>query len=559
MMEVAAGVEEVASTYAKSVAERVRALLILSTRLGLDLREEEKSFNEIRAAMELGRSREILTAARSILEETEATLRGEFVRRVEILRPLTLENAVVAGGLRNAEHKLDGGDLEGAFAALLALDGEVRRGTLDEKHREMERLERRATLASRLGGNTSAMEVKLRDVARRLRDEDLDGATQSLEDLSIGLQDLETNLFTERIVTLRPRLAVANKVRIDISAGEQKVEQARAAMTEGDFPRAMAELQEADDIIIRSIQGHEQLELGLAHTLTLLRVAMDLKAETGKAKQLMTQARQVALIRDFKRATGLLKTADGELSRRIEESIGRDVLAMEMDIMLAQKMGVDTEDEAALLETATQMVQRGDYEEGVRSLQQAGPSLRKKVMNSCANYLAEFGRSVEEHRGPGDKGPARRTLEEAKVMFEAGNYSGCYDLGLQALMQLRSQERDILRTRSAEVAAMMKMLLELDLDEPALVEQSERLRRLEVGGNAAEAMELAEHLYQESSMLASEEVERRLMATERQLSALKRKGLASAADLEAVDTAAALLSNGQLREALASLQEAERK
>jgi hypothetical protein len=559
MNEAVVSIEAAAAEYARSLAERIRSLLILSTRLGLDLREQEKAFNEIRAAMDLGRSRDVLTAARAILEETEDSLRGEFHSRAEALRPLAGTNAVIAAGLRAAERKLDEGDLEGAYAALLALDSEVHRGSIEEKKRVLEKLERRVAFAEKLGGDTEGVEAKVREASRRLKEDDLEGVTRSIDDLEGGLKDLETQIFTEKMVTLRPRLAVATKVRIDISAGERRVEQARVAMTEGDFAKAMTELKEAEDIIIRGIQGHEQLEQALAHSLSLLRVATDLNADVTKAKQLMTQARQVALIRDFKRATGLLQSADGELSRRIEEAIGREVLSLEMDRMLAQKMGVDTEDEGALLETATQMVQKGDYEEGVSALQRAGPSLRGKVKDACASFLAEFTRSVEEHRGPGDKGPARRALEEARKEFEEGNYSACYDLGLQALMKLRTQEREILRLRSAEVAEMLKMVQDLDMDEPALIEQGERLRRLEVGGDAAAAMELADHIYREASMLVSEEVERRLMATERQLSALKRKGLASAVDLASVDTAASLLANGRLREALVALQEAERK
>jgi hypothetical protein len=559
LQEVALGVEDAASAHAKAMADKIRSLLILSARLGLDLREQEKAFNGFRGAIDQGKSREVISLARSTLDDVETALRGEFARRSEAMRPMANQNATVAGGLRVAERRIDAGDIEGAFAELLAMDGEVRRGTIDEKRRELERLERRAAIAAKFGGDTGMVDSKLREAARRLREDDLDGALRSIDELQVGMKDLETSIFTEKMMALRPRLAVANKVRIDITAGERKVDLARAAMTEGDFTRAMTELQQAEDIIVRSIQGHEQLEACLAHTLVLFRVASDLKADVAKAKQLITQARQVALIRDFKRATSILNAADGELSRRIEETVGREILTMEMDIMLAQKMGVDTEDEGAMLETATQMVQKGDYEECVRTLREAAPSLRGKVKDSCANFLAEFTLSVEEHRGPGDKGPARRTLEEARARFESGQYSACYDMGLQALMQLRAQEREILRARSAEVAAMMRMLDELDIDEPALVEQAERLRRLETGGDPADAMDLANRVYNESSLLVAEEVERRLMATERQLSALKRKGLASATDLEAVDTAAALLANGKMRESLASLQEAERR
>ncbi len=292
------------------------------------------------------------------------------------------------------------------------------------------------------------------------------------------LHEKETALITEALQKLRPKLLIAKRLSIDLGGASKKIEAARAALADSEIAEAMDQVAAAETEIETALKGLADLESELARTRSAMTSAENLKLDTATAKSFMDSARRATLAQEFISAAGLLKEAQSELNKQLEEHYAKDVMAIEIKFAGAARIGVDVAEETGMLEKIVDLIKRGEFSVAPELLAKCADTTDAKLRFQVQKALDEGRANVEAYKGSMDVSSAAAMLEQARMAMEKKEFVNAFDLAAESAESLNREEKQALETRLGEARSMLGILKELNCESVTLKDKMSKADEL---------------------------------------------------------------------------------
>ncbi|HTY46436.1 MAG TPA: hypothetical protein VMB46_02100 [Methanomassiliicoccales archaeon] len=556
--------EQYVNSRAGELLGKAQTLLLLGEGQGIVSESGKQAIARARGKLEAGNYKESAQDLKECLAMINGQLRGVFDSRAGAAKDLEeLANELGADFkhateiLVKARNLWDKGDVEGAFVTLPMAETEARSSVKSRLGLQYDILKDRATKLKDLGADVSSVADDIAEGREAIRGEDLRNAAAIWRDASTRLRALESDQLLELMAGLRARILLANKVKVDTGKVLAKLELARQRMMSGEFPKAVDLVREGESLLEGELSGYREVEAELAKAKALISEATSFHARTTDARRLVEQSRQLVMNRDFKGAAAMLRQAQEETHASIQGALGGDIMRAEMRLTTGLKMGADIASESAGLEGVVRRVKAGEYAGLHQAIGDVIQRIEAKINDRVETTIQEVEALVASYQGPLDTASYKLSLSQARESLKAGNLERAYELAAGSADAIRRDEKGALDARIGEAKQLLVMLKEVGGASVTLSDKLAKAEDLRLEGNVSGSLKLVNEVTSFSRSMIEEEVARRAAQLSRQAAQARKNGVEVLQAERLSEDSVRSISKGNLKEALALVNEGE--
>jgi len=525
-------VEKLVNRYMATAFGEAQTVLLLAEGQGIPVDAERQELAEARDSLEKAQVPSSMEKLASCLESLESALGEKFQNRADSMMDVSRYHVEVAidlskveRSLKKAQALLQQGSFEEAFAGLSAAEAEQLKAVSKGFAAELLSLRKRSTVLKENGVDVKEIASHIAQQKDLLKDSKFTETVEGARLVKAMLHEKETALITEALQKLRPKLLIAKRLSIDLGGASKKIEAARTALADSEIAEAMIQVAAAETEIETALKGLADLESELARTRSAMASAENLKLDTATAKSFMDSARRATLAQEFISAAGLLKEAQSELNKQLEEHYAKDVMAIEIKFAGAARIGVDVAEETGMLEKIVDLIKRGEFSVAPELLAKCAETTDAKLRFQVQKALDEGRANVDAYKGSMDVSSAAAMLDQARMAMDKKEFVNAFDLAAESAESLNREEKQALETRLGEARSMLGILKELNCESVTLKDKLSRAEELRSKNSTMQALRTANDVIQFSHSIILDELTREMATTSRSISLERRKGV----------------------------------
>jgi hypothetical protein len=555
-------VEKLVNRYMATAFGEAQTVMLLAEGQGIATEQERKGLAEARDLLEKEHVPASMERLASCLESMEMALTEKFQNRADGMMDVSkyqpymvIDLAKVDKAVKKAQGLLEEGSFEESFVALSSAEGEQQKALAKGFTAELQSLRKRANSLKDNG-------VEVRDVISQISaqkdlvkdgkfNEALDGTIQ----LRNALREKEAVLISEALLRLRPKLLIAKRLGIDLGGASKKIDAARDRLSAAEIDEAMANVSAAELEIESALKGLADLESELSKTRAAMANADDLHLDTSTSKNFMDSARRATLAHEFVSAAGLLREAQSELNKQLEEHYAKDVMAIEIKFAGAVRIGVDVSEETSMLEKIVDLIKKGEFTVAPELLAKCSETTDSKLRFQVQKALDEGKANVDLYKGSMDVSSAAAMLDQARKAMDKMEFVNAFDLAAEAAEALHRDEKQTLEARLIEARSMLDILKELNCESVTLKDKLARAEEMRSKNSTMQALRTSNDVIQFSHSIILDELTREMASTSRSIALERKKGVEVMKPEHLLEEAGRALKEGSFEKAFASLKE----
>jgi hypothetical protein len=556
-------VEKLVNRYMATAFGEAQTVMLLAEGLGIKVDTEREALAEARGYLEKEQVPASIEKLSSCLESLDTSLKDKFSAQADSMMDVSqyqldipIDLTKVEKALRKAQGLLGQGSFEEAFAALKTTESEHQKALTRGFTAELQSLRKRSTVLKENGIDIKEINSQIAQQRDLLKDSKFDEALEGTKGVSNLLREKEAALLSETLLKLRPKLLIAKRLGIDLEAPSKKIEAARASLTAMDLREAMDQVSAAEVEIDDALKGLADLESELSKTRRAINSAESLKLDISTAKSFMDSARRATLAHEFVSATGLLREAQTELNKQLEEHYARDVMGIEIKFAAAVRIGADVKEETAMLDKIVDLIKRGEFTVAPELLAKCAETTDAKLRSSVQKAMDNGKANLEAYKGSMDIGNAAAMLEQARAALEKKEFVNAFDLAAESAESLKREEKQALDLRLGEARTMLAILKELNCESITLKDKMAKAEEMKGKNNTMQALRTANDVIQFSHSIMLDEFTREMASTSRSISLERKKGVEVMKPEHLLEEAGKALKDGLFEKAYESLKEA---
>jgi hypothetical protein len=556
-------VERLVNRYMGTAFGEAQTVMLLAEGLGIKVDTDRQALEEARELLENGQVPQSMERLASCLESLESALREKFLVRAENVTEVSLYHLDVPIDLSRAEKELkkangllEQGKFEDAFASLSISEAEHQKALTRGFTAELQWLRKRGAGLKENGIDVKEVNSQIAVQRELLKDSKFTEALEGINAVKGLLRERETGLVAEGLLRLKPKLLIAKRLGIDLGSASKKIEASRASLNALDLREAMDNMSAAETEIDNALNGLADLENELARTRNSIASAESLNLETTSAKSFMDSARRATLAHEFVSAVGLLREAQAEVNKQLEEHYAKDVMAIEIKFAGAVRIGTDISEETAMLERIVDLIKRGEFTVAPELLAKCSDTTDAKLRFQVQKALDQGKANLEAYKGSMDVGSAAAMLEQARTAMDKKEFVSAFDLVAESGESLKREEKQALETRMGEAQTMLSILKELNCESVTLKDKMSKAEEMRGRGNNMQALRIASDVIQFSRSIMLDEMTRGMATTSRAISLERKKGVEVMKPEHLLEEAGRALREGSFEKAYQNLKEA---
>ncbi|HEY3419262.1 MAG TPA: CARDB domain-containing protein [Methanomassiliicoccales archaeon] len=556
-------VEKFVNRYMATAFGEAQTVLLLAEGQGIVVDAERKGLAEARDLLEKEQVPSSMEKLASCLESLESALTDKFQTRADSLMDVsryqpdvTVDLSKVERTVKKAQGQMEQGSYEEAFVTLSSAEGEQQKALTKGFATELQSLRKRGMALKDHGVDIKDLNSTISIQKDLLKDFKFNEALDGTKLVRAALHEKETVLISESLLKLRPKLLIAKRLGIDLGGASKKIEAARAGLSASEIDDAMAQLAAAEEEIGNALKGLADLESELSRTRTAMSRADDLGLDTTTSKSFMDSARRATLSHEFVSAAGLLREAQSELNKQLEEHYAKDVMAIEIKFAGAARIGVDVTDENGMLDKIVDLIKKGEFTVAPELLAKCSETTDSKLRFQVQKALDEGRANLESYKGSMDVSSASAMLDQARKAMDKNEFVDAYDLAAEAAEALNREEKQALETRLGEARSMLDILKELNCESVTLKDKMAKAEEMRAKNSTMQALRTANDVVQFSHSIILDELTREMASTSRAISLERKKGVEVMKPEHLLEEAGRALKEGAFQKAFENLKDA---
>lgn len=557
-------VERFVNSRVADMFSNAQSLLLTAERLKVGTEGERQMLVQARKKLEEGEYDASISQLKDCMETVSAGLRNAFNSRAEGINAIADQAKEIGLGFSKAEDTLkkargfsDRGDFEAAFSNLGIAESESNTIVSRGLQGRFEALKQRATVLKGYGVNVTGIIIDITKGKELARTDRIDDSISSWHELEGSLRDLETEETLRLVGKLRARLLIAKKTGTDISGVIAMLDQSRLTLNKGDFQGAAQQIDEADKLLEKALEGYRDVEENLLKTKALFAQASELKVNLSDPKKKVDLSRQLVMKRDFKRASEQLKAAQDEAHRGIQAHLGQDIMRAEMKVTLALKLGAEITAESALLEDIVARTKRGEYDGINEAIDNCIHEVDHKIYGIAERTLYDAKNQLDTYTGPINITNYRNTLYQANEVLREGQPIRAYELAVGSIEAIRRDEKSALDDRINEARHLLSIARDIGSESVTLNDKLNRAQELRSQGSIPESLRLTAEVLQYARSIIKDELTRQLVLLAKAVSMGRKGGIEVLQAERLSEEASKALGHGELEKGYALMREGE--
>ncbi len=556
-------VEKLVNRYMATAFGEAQTVMILAEGQGIKVESERQALEEARDYLEKEQVPASMEKLASCLESLDAALKERFSARADSMLDVSqyqldvpIDMSKVEKSLKKAQGFLEEGAFEEAFTALTATEAEHQKALVKGFTAELQSLRKRGTALKENGVDVREINTHIASQRDLLKDNRFTEALEGTKAIRNQLREKETGVLSEALLRLRPKLLIAKRLGIDLANASKSIEAGRTSLSTSDLRDAMDQVSAAEREIESALTGLAELESELSMTRNALNRAQSLKLDTTTAKSFMDSARRATLAHEFISAAGLLKEAQTELNKQLEEHYARDVMAIEIKFAGAVRIGADVTEETAMLEKIVDLIKKGEFTVAPEMLAKCSETTDAKLRFRVQRSLDEGRASIDSYRGTMDVSAAMDMLEQANAAMEKKEFVNAFDMAAESAESLKREEKQALDVRLGEARTVLAILKELNCESVTLKDKMAKAEEMKGRNQTMQALRIASDIIQFSNSIMMDELTREMATTSRAISLERKKGVEVMKPEHLMEEAGKFLKQGSFEKAYESLKDA---
>ena len=372
-----------------------------------------------------------------------------------------------------------------------------------------------------------------------------------------ALRDGEAEVVLRSIDEMRPRLAMAKRLNMDLTPVLNKLEDSRQHTVMGYGAKAMEAVQQASADLDEGLCGFWELEKELERTREVFLEARGMKIVSQEAGEMVRSAREAALAGRMMDTVAGLTQARAVLLRTVHDQFGRKLLDNELMLAAGLSMGAPIDDDAEELEELEDDLREGCLEDIAGRLSALNQALDEALMTASRMAVTEADQVTSGNYVGANLSPMREKTKQAHDLMEGREWYRAFNLAQEAVEEANAMKKGALSTLREQTGALLDIGRQLGVDQQTI--EMWRSAMSSDDADPTESLRSIGEIYNHARVTVKEELIRAFAQLTRSSSIARRKGVTTDHVEQLVEEGGKALGSFDLEASFNKYQAAERE
>ncbi len=543
--------------------ERAKGFIAQATAVGIaDVSKWTSQADSIKASIEGKNYGPAVEATRKLIGELE-----DAIKKV-------VDAEVAEADGKIAELEKDGTKADNASKLIGEAKGECVKKCYDKAHAlakaSIEELEKIKASRAKSGEKIASAFAKLKlaqslgiqlgelgnelDAAKQKQETDFASSVESVAKVN---EELEKRLSAKMVEVLKgaqSSIEAAKRIGVEVTAQANALANAKSALDAKDFEKA-------NDIISKSISeaGKIQKEFldGLVKfTESTIENAVKLGADTGRATELIAQAKTALDSGEYERSFSMAKLCSDELGKVQYGMVSELLRQAQVAVDIAKKIGIDINEYQNLIAQSKTALDGRDYVKALQAVTRAKDEPAKAMGEHLAKGVQNLETSINAALSLGcETSKASEVLEQAKKALEVKEYEKCNAAAKQAAEELVKAQLSLVSETIMSTQTTIANAQKIGADVTHANELLNKAEAAQEGKDFTKALEFATQAGEEADRSQNEMLTNALSQAKMLIGVGEKAGLKFAGQLDALNDAANLIKSREFEMAHAVIKQ----
>lgn len=358
-----------------------------------------------------------------------------------------------------------------------------------------------------LGADIHDLERNLASIKELQSDGEYSNAYEELEKAFESMEEAKFNVVLKTIAESKDNFIKAKEIGTDISEPMKMLNKARDSLKEGDHWKALDWAKKGREKVRELVSEHEELEKGIKEFKEKIEKLDNIGVELEEADTKLEEAETALQNKDYEEVHDRLDDIDEHIDKVGYEKIMELVEGLEMNILIAEEIGFDTDEYTETLENAIANTKSGEYYEAGKLALEDTSELEESIDEELHNKVNNIREIIEKIKGDITDDEDIEEIEKVESIMDegieeldSGHYKKSFRKLTNASDELKNWHVGEAEENISQADELIDLIEELEVEEINLEKYKEKLGEAEMAITSDEftkAVDLANDIIDE--------------------------------------------------------------
>ncbi|MDO9538035.1 MAG: hypothetical protein Q7J68_06925 [Thermoplasmata archaeon] len=438
--------EKIAQEHLSESYSQAQSMIVLARNIGEDVSATEDLLEQARKSMEnqdyftaLGQLKECMDFVGSGLSTQVEALLDEAKGYMVTAKELDTNVNKVVELITRTETEISESNLEAALSSARLSKSEaektLNRGISDN----LENLLLQIQEAEKIDASMDKANEILTIGRNMLKEGNYTGSIEAIKELNSEIYHSQFQGVLSTMSQSRSKFIAANKIGADLTQAMEFLNDAKGALKEGDFVKALNMAKKGDEVVDSIVADFEDIENTIAALDDQVKMAKGLGTEVKNVESSLTSAKESLEARDFESVQAYVKQAKEEISSALYSFATECIEISELVISAGDKLGANLKEPEAMMKQAIDAAKSGNYQKSIELSGESTKRAEEIIKIHVSNTIASVELAMYDAENV-DVNLIQNLLSSAKVEFEKNAYDRSFEHADKALNMLETSQ-----------------------------------------------------------------------------------------------------------------------